>query len=191
MSRSSETLPQRAAPKPRWVHALLGVVLVLAGIWMTSNAVLATIVTLKLLGLALLVSGAVEIVSSLWAGSWGRFFLAIVAGLLYVAAGAVTLSEPLAISTLLTLVFAFALIASGIVRIVLAFRYWQDVGWLLLVSGLIGLLAGLVVWSGWPVTGLWVFGFVVGIDLVIHGLWWLAVAFGDSETRAEDRPAWS
>ena len=190
MTRSSETLPQRAAPRPRWVHALLGAVLVLAGLYMASNAVLATILTLKLLGLALIVSGVVEVVSALWAGSWGRFFLAIVAGILYVAAGAITLSQPLAVSALLTLFFAIALIVSGIARIVLAFRYWQDFGWLLVASGIVGVLAGLVVWSGWPVTGLWVFGFVVGVDLIVHGVWWLTVAMSEPTATGDERPVW-
>ena len=135
-------------------------------------------------------SGVVEVVSALWAGSWGRFFLAIVAGILYVAAGAITLSQPLAVSALLTLFFAIALIVSGIARIVLAFRYWQDFGWLLVASGIVGVLAGLVVWSGWPVTGLWVFGFVVGVDLIVHGVWWLTVAMSEPTATGDERPVW-
>jgi uncharacterized membrane protein HdeD (DUF308 family) len=75
---------------------------------------------------------------------------------------------------LLTLAFAAALIASGAARIYLALREWQTFGWLLLISGIAGVLAGLVILAKWPLSGLWVFGLVVGIDLLLHGLWWVA-----------------
>jgi uncharacterized membrane protein HdeD (DUF308 family) len=60
---------------------------------------------------------------------------------------------------------------------VLAFRYWADYGWLLLASGLIAIAAGAVIISGWPVSGLWVIGLFVGIDLLSYGFWWLVYAF--------------
>jgi uncharacterized membrane protein HdeD (DUF308 family) len=62
--------------------------------------------------------------------------------------------------------------------------HWRDFGWLLVTSGVIGILAGLVVLSGWPVSGLWVFGIVLGVDLLTYGAWWIAYAFAhrhDSE----------
>jgi uncharacterized membrane protein HdeD (DUF308 family) len=71
-------------------------------------------------------------------------------------------------------VLGLLLFVSGIVRILLSFRYWGDGGWLMLVSGIFGVLAGLVILSGWPVTGLWVLGALLGIDLIVHGLAWLA-----------------
>ena len=46
-------------------------------------------------------------------------------------------------------------------------------GWLLLLSGLVGVLAGLVILFKWPLSGLWVFGLAIGLDLVLHGLWWV------------------
>jgi len=30
--------------------------------------------------------------------------------------------------------------------------------------------------TGWPMTGLWVLGLVVGIDLISYGFWWIAYA---------------
>jgi uncharacterized membrane protein HdeD (DUF308 family) len=65
------------------------------------------------------------------------------------------------------------LIASGIARIYVALSEWDRFGWLLLTSGIVGVLAGLVILAKWPLSGLWVFGLVVGVDLLLHGLWWL------------------
>jgi uncharacterized membrane protein HdeD (DUF308 family) len=84
----------------------------------------------------------------------------------------------------LTLAFSIALIIAGVVRIGLAFRFWNDLGWLLMLSGIVGVLAGFVILGGWPVTGLWVFGMVLGIDFLTYGVFWLAYAFTQRRSAA-------
>lgn len=46
-----------------------------------------------------------------------------------------------------------------------------------LPSGAFGILAGLVILTGFPMTGLWVLGFVLGVDLISHGIAWLSHAW--------------
>jgi len=45
------------------------------------------------------------------------------------------------------------------------------------LSGAVAILAGGVILSGWPASGLWVLGLILGIDLVVHGVWWIVFAF--------------
>jgi uncharacterized membrane protein HdeD (DUF308 family) len=52
-----------------------------------------------------------------------------------------------------------------------------------------GILAGLVIWTGWPASGLWVIGFVIGLDLLFYGVWW--VARGLTVMSLRERPALS
>jgi uncharacterized membrane protein HdeD (DUF308 family) len=40
-----------------------------------------------------------------------------------------------------------------------------------------GVLAGLVILTGFPKTGLWVLGFLLGVDLISHGIAWLSYAW--------------
>jgi uncharacterized membrane protein HdeD (DUF308 family) len=47
----------------------------------------------------------------------------------------------------------------------------------MLASGLFGVLAGLVILTGFPMTGLWVLGLLLGIDLLSHGIGWLTLAW--------------
>jgi uncharacterized membrane protein HdeD (DUF308 family) len=94
-------------------------------------------------------------------------------GVLYSIGGGVLIADPLAASVMMTLVFAAALIASGAARVFLALSNWGRLGWLLLTSGIVGVLAGLVILFKWPLSGLWVFGLVVGVDLLLHGAWWV------------------
>ena len=43
--------------------------------------------------------------------------------------------------------------------------------------GIFGIVAGLIILAKWPVSGLWVIGFLIGIDLLIHGFWWLMLGW--------------
>jgi len=37
---------------------------------------------------------------------------------------------------------------------------------------------GCLLWSQWPVSGLWFIGFCVGIDMIFHGLAWITLGLG-------------
>ena len=46
----------------------------------------------------------------------------------------------------------------------------------LLVSGIITLLLGLMIWNEWPLSGVWVIGLFVGIDMFFYGGWFVSLA---------------
>jgi len=160
-----------------WWFALLGAVLVLGGAFMLGHLMIATIVSAIFVGAAILVGGAFLVVHAFSMRGWGGFLLYLLLGLLYAAFGAFVLANPVAASVALTLVLAAMLIASGVIRIVMALRHWQRWGWLLILSGLVAILAGLIIFAGWPWSGLWVLGLLLGIDFIFHGVGWLIFAF--------------
>lgn len=41
------------------------------------------------------------------------------------------------------------------------------------MSGLFGVVAGFIILSGWPTSGIWVLGLLLGVDLITHGAAWL------------------
>jgi uncharacterized membrane protein HdeD (DUF308 family) len=156
-----------------WGAIWLGGVLMLAGLFVLGDAVAAKTASTILFGFALLAAGCFEIVHAFSGPHWGAFFLRLLLGLFYAISGAMLTAYPLASSGGLTLVFAAALIASGVVRLCLAREYWQRHGAWLLASGLVGILAGCIVLLKWPIAGVWALGLVVGIDLLLHGAWWI------------------
>ncbi len=169
-----------------WQSMLLGIVLILAGLFVLRNAIAATVVSAIVFGIALLAAGLFEIVQAFWAQHWSGALWRLLIGALYAIGGGVLVADPLAASVVLTLAFAAALVASGVVRLFLAIRHWQRFGWLLFASGIVGILGGLVIFLKWPLSGLWVFGLAVGIDLVLHGVWWVVSGW---TLRQETRPA--
>jgi uncharacterized membrane protein HdeD (DUF308 family) len=50
-------------------------------------------------------------------------------------------------------------------------------GWpWVLLNGVVDLVLGGLIWSGWPESSLWVIGLFVGIDLILHGWSWMSLA---------------
>jgi uncharacterized membrane protein HdeD (DUF308 family) len=43
----------------------------------------------------------------------------------------------------------------------------------MLISGVFGVIAGIIILAGWPASGLWVLGLLLGVDLIVHGAAWL------------------
>jgi uncharacterized membrane protein HdeD (DUF308 family) len=160
-----------------WGALLLGIVFVAAGLFILGDVVLATVISAIVIGFTLLIAGISEVVHAFSAPHWRGFALRLLIGALYGICGATLIADPLVASVFLTFVFALALILSGTVRIVQSFQYWRWYGLLLLVSGVIGIIAGFVILAKWPVSGLWVLGTLVGIDLLLHGAWWIALGW--------------
>src|SRR4051812_10668183 len=101
-----------AAP-PLWICALLGVVLIAAGILALSDVVFATIISVKLIGLTAIAAGAFEIMHAFWTKGWGGFLWQILLGALYFAFGVVLLTQPASGALVLTYFLGAVLFASG------------------------------------------------------------------------------
>jgi uncharacterized membrane protein HdeD (DUF308 family) len=178
----TELTPLRA--KSGWIVAL-GVVYLIAGFIALGSVVFATVATVFVVGIMMIISGAAEVINAFQLKSWGKFLLWVLLGLLYIFAGFVTFENPLLAAALLTLMLGFALVASGIMRLVLAFSMKEGTPWLWVVlSGLITLLLGAIILVHWPVSGLYILGIFLGIDLVFAGVSWISVGLGLRKIRA-------
>ena len=168
--------PLRA--KRGWIIGL-GIVYVIAGLIALGSIVTATIATVFVVGIMMLIAGVAEVFHAFQIKTWGRFLLWLLLGALYIIAGFLTFENPLLAAALLTLLLGVSLIASGIMRIVLAFGMKGGTPWIWVVlSGAITLLLGLIILAHWPVSSLYLLGLFLGIDLVFAGAGWIAVGFG-------------
>jgi uncharacterized membrane protein HdeD (DUF308 family) len=164
-------------PAKWWIVALVGAVLIAVALAVFGHLMAATIISTLFVAAMLIAGSLFQIMHAFAERGWGGFALSLLVGLLYLVTGLALAMNPAAGSLALTLLFAAFLLASGVVRIMLAIRFWHTFGWLLLLSGVVGILAGLVIMTGFPMTGLWVLGLMLGIDLFVHGFWWLGFAF--------------
>ncbi len=165
------------ALRKRWGWCLaVGVLLVVLGLIAIGSAAVATLATMLVIGWLLAAGGVAMVAHAFAVKGWSGFFIDLVGGLLYAAVGLLVVANPVESAVTLTLVIAALLVVGGVFRIGLFFsaRYPHS-PWLLL-NGVVNLLLGLVIWSQWPLDGLWVIGTVVGIDLIFNG--WALVMLG-------------
>jgi len=154
----------------------VGVALMALGIVATLTAGLSTILAVDFFGWILVIAGAGVTLHAFWAKRWSGFFLQLFSGLLYLVAGWMLATHGELSAIALTLVIAISFVVQGAFRIGAALSTRID-GWDgLLVSGIITLLLGLMIWNEWPLSGVWVIGLFVGIDMFFYGGWFVSLA---------------
>lgn len=165
----------------------------------------------KLTGIILCVIGVISLITPFIAGTAVVFvigFLLLLGGFLYVLQGAQVdgvpgktqhlllgalmflggigvISHPIFGLTFLTMLMAMFFIFEGIWKIVMGLSFPANQGRMsVLFSGAISLLLGGLIWSQWPLSGLWAVGTLVGVDFLLTGFFLLnmssAVSAGDS-----------
>ncbi|MGH9394388.1 MAG: HdeD family acid-resistance protein, partial [Terriglobales bacterium] len=148
----------------------LGIILIVLGIVAVSDVVLTTLASMLVIGWLLAIGGAVQVVHAFRTRGWTGMLAQAMAGILYLVAGLLLLTHPLAGAVALTLVAAFFLYLVGLLRIsaVAALR-WAGWGWTL-TAGIIDLGLATLVVMHWPATALWVIGLFVAIEMLIGGI---------------------
>lgn len=158
-----------------WIVGI-GVALLACGLLALGNMVMATFAVVVFAGWMMIVSGVIEIIHGFQMKTWGKFFLEVLVGILYVVAGVFTLMAPPAAAAVLTLIAGAAFAASGIVRVIMAFQMQSGTPWIwVALSGVITTLLGAMVLTQWPYSGLYVLGLFFGVDLVFAGVGWIGV----------------
>jgi uncharacterized membrane protein HdeD (DUF308 family) len=174
--------PARAAPTDReclreiWVFlVVMGLALIALGCAAIGFSFIASLATVLVFGLLLLGSALVQLVTALWGRKWRGFFLHLLAGGLYFIAGMFMIQNPLEAAVGLSFLIAVCLLASGALRLIYSLLERFD-GWVLVfLNGVISLLLGAAIWSQWPLSGLWVIGLFVGIEMLFSGMSWVTL----------------
>ena len=158
-----------------WIVAL-GVIYSVAGLIALGSVLTATVASVFIVGIMMLIAGIAEVINAFQVKMWGKFLFWVLLGVLYIVAGFVTFENPLLAAALLTLLLACALIVSGIMRIILGFSMKRGMPWIwVVVSGVVTLLLGLIILNHWPVSSLYILGLLLGIDLVFAGASWIGM----------------
>ncbi|WP_404710383.1 HdeD family acid-resistance protein [Sphingomonas sp. MMS24-J13] len=148
----------------------IGLVLALLGLVASVNLLFATIAVTYTIGAMMFVAAIFQLIHAFAMRSWGRMAFLIVSGLLYLAAGALTIYDPRFAAGMIVLLLAAVLGGSGIARVVFALgRHKAGWGWML-ASGLASILAAVIIAMGWPFNALWLLGFLLVIDLIFQGV---------------------
>ncbi len=154
----------------------IGILLILLGTLSIGAATAVTVVSMMFFGALLLIGGIVQAVNAIKTRHGRGFLVNVLTALLYIVVGIMMLIHPAVGAITLTLLLAVFYTVSGLFKIVAAMssRHAQW-GWLLF-SGIVSLILGLIIWAQWPISGLWVIGLFIGIDMIIVGWIWVTLA---------------
>jgi uncharacterized membrane protein HdeD (DUF308 family) len=175
-SQVLDTAPLRA--RWGWIVAL-GVVYLIAGFIALGSIVMATVASVLIVGVMMIIAGVAEVFNAFQIKTWGRFLVWALLGVLYIVAGFITFENPLFAAVLLTLLLGASLVASGIVRLFLAFNMKRETPWIwVALSSVVTLLLGLLILARWPVNSLYILGLFLSFDLIMAGAGWIGLGFG-------------
>jgi uncharacterized membrane protein HdeD (DUF308 family) len=175
------TPPRREAAKLSrdfgWL-AVLGVILVLAGLVGLVYTGVTTLTSMLLFGWLLLIGGVVGLLHAVQARGSSFFWLGVIVAALNIAAGVVVIRSPDAATVALTMFAALLFLSAGLFRLVgsLVVRGAQF-GWTLLL-GAFDLLLGILVLANWPSSSQYVIGAFFSLALLFDGLGLIATGFG-------------
>jgi uncharacterized membrane protein HdeD (DUF308 family) len=174
-------------------HWLLGTgaVMMILGAAAILLPFVATLAIEVLLAVILVSAGVTQAVHAFKARHAKGFAFRLFGALMYGLVGVLLLTYPLHGVLTLTALLAILFMAVGAFKIALSLnlRPFPSWGWLM-VSGLIAIVLGGLIWAGLPGTATWAIGLLVGIELLFSG--WSMIVFGlsvrkDHEARSRQR----
>ena len=155
-----------------------GIVLLALGIAAIVRSVAATVASMIYFGWLLIFGSIFQFVAAFMVGNWAGFFLHVLVAIVFGVTGILLLTRPVISAEALTLLMSMFFLIAGLYQLIASlWAHLPGWGWQAL-SGVVTATLGVLVAAGWPVSGLWVIGLFVGIDLVFFGWAWIMLAIG-------------
>jgi uncharacterized membrane protein HdeD (DUF308 family) len=129
-------------------------------------------------GAIFILTGIIQIIYALQSWYIGRVLWLLILGCSYLMTGIFVAMYPLSgVFTIFTLVLGITIFVQGIIQVSLSLQIRPTVsnwGWML-VSGIIGIIFGIYIWSSSLLSAAWLIGNLIGINLLVDGVWMLAL----------------
>ena len=168
-----------------WFFAL-GVFLIILGAGIIGSSYYVTIFSVVIFGIFLMSAGVIQIIQAFLARKWSGLFLLLFLGLLYIITGLFSIVHPVTAAVSVTLWIAAFCLLVGLFKMftsmIIRFNQW---GWVFF-NGFITFLLGIMIYADWPLSGLWIIGLFIGVDLILAGWSWMILAFSSRTRSWED-----
>lgn len=167
----------------RWLTTIAVLMLVL-GFVAIAFPFFASVASTLAFGWVFIIAGIAQIVYAVQSKGAGQIVWKLILGLLYLLAGILVLANPLEGVLAFTLVLGVTIFVQGVIQVSIAFqmrRVSPNWGWML-VSGIIGIILGIFIWSNFPSSATWLLGTLIGINLLFDGAWMLTLHSGQRRT---------
>lgn len=156
---------------------LLGIVLVVAGVFAIAMPMVSTLAVAIAVAVALVMAGASQVVHAFMIRNWSGFLMHLLVGLIVLAGGLALVAFPLPGAVALTLMVAAIFVAKGIALIGLGIDLRPRDGWgWPVAAGVVSLLVGVMTFTSFPLSALTTPGIMAGLSLAFTGWSYIAIA---------------
>jgi len=150
----------------------LGVLLIILGLVTIALPFLGTIAIAIILAWVFIIGGVIRLIYAIQSRKTGGFGLKILVSILYIILGILLLTNLLEGIVTLTLLLGIFIFVEGVFEVVVAFQLRPRDGWgWTLFSGIVTVILGILIGSQWPFNAAWLLGLLVGISLLVSGIW--------------------
>ncbi|MDD7967993.1 HdeD family acid-resistance protein [Actinomycetospora lemnae] len=147
---------------------VLGILLLLAGLFVLGNAVIATFLSVLFLGWIAIGSGVVTVVGAFVRRESGVSWSAALGGAVLIVLGVIMVRDPLAGAAGLTLLAGALFLAVGLTRLFAATQV-PAARVVLIVSGILSIALGLIVLFNLTIAVPSLLGLLLGVQVLIEG----------------------
>lgn len=155
----------------RTLWLVIGVISILGGIFALFNPLGASFAAEQLAGFIFLFVGILQFIALFRAPSTSGKVLAALGGVLGVFIGIELLQNPMQGILTLTMAIAILFMATGLVRVVVAFGLRGSAAFVpVLISGLISIALAILIFSGYPESSIYTLGVLLAIELISNGV---------------------
>lgn len=148
-----------------------GIMFILLGVLAILLPQISTLATEFFIGTLLLIGGVFQFIRVLTSRDIPEYWLMLLTALVSAVVGYLLIANPMKGLLTLTILLSIYFFLDGVLKIGLGIGYRKVLpasDWVI-VSGVLSLILGGIIVSGWPGTATWVIGLLVGINLLFLG----------------------
>jgi len=105
--------------------------------------------------------------------------------ILFIVVGLFLIFSPFKGVLTLTVLLTIFYFIGGILKIVFAFAVPAGSRWPFVVSGIASVVIAILIWSAWPISGVWFVGFLIGVDMFLSGISQIITSFISDDDSGE------
>lgn len=155
----------------------LGILFLVLGIIGLGRLFALTLAGAFFFGVLIIIGGIAQFVEALKCKGWKSVAFHVLIAVLYIIGGAFVIRDPIAASVILTWVLAAVLLGAGLLRIIMAIQMRSQSMWFVpLLGGILSMILGGIILAEWPLSGLFVIGLFIAIELIINGWTYIFIA---------------
>ena len=128
-------------------------------------------------GILIIIGGVAQLIEALKCRGWKGVAYHVLIAALYVVGGVFVIQDPFAAKMLLTWILGVVLVFVGIVRGAMAIQMRATGGWFVpMLGAIISILLGGMILAQWPLSGLFVIGSFIAVELITNGWSYIFIA---------------